>query len=425
MPPKRTSLTEDPPSASSSSEEHSDEESEPEGSEAEEEEEEESEEEPIQPSLKVPIVKSNPLPKQSSDDDDDEEEKTDLAADDDDEEDSESGSDSDNEPVKHMIAPRNAPALDVKSVSSDVKPISSKPMVDGIKPKKSIQPTPVAAKRPLEESSKEVEKKDKRRKKKNVNDIEEKEEDEKKSVEDTKKQFQRVWSFADEIHLLNGLRDFKNKGRNVLDMTGFFEFIKDSLCGNFNKPQTHSKVSRMQKWFNNLVAKAKDGEVPVISVPHDRNKYHIAKEIWGDLVSKDNGVKAGTDSSTADGKKRNNIASSNGAPSPKQKVLQLPINSPEVEQEIEAEENGTGFEYLYLNQSLQCPNYPALPVPHQGLTHCIAKKGWDLIGTSNAESFDQKWKAVLIAETKAYLARIDVVRDQTKLMLDALESSDV
>lgn len=430
MPPKRP-LEENPPSASASDEESE-----------EDSEEEQEAPKPIQSSTKsIP-----PKPPSSSDDEDDDEEdeeedgeeqKAKPTADDDNEEednadeDSESGSgsesESDNEPVKHMIAPRTA----------EVKPISSKPMSDIPKSKKptSTNTAPAKPKRPAEEEN------DQKRKKKKVVDIEDGgDEESQKKGEEKKQLFQRVWTNEDEIILLNSLKDFKREGHNAAnDMAGFLDFVKDSLHIDVTKAQLANKIQRLEKKFKNNASRSKEpGKDPVISKPHEWKSYQLSKEIWAEQSGKDNGEEtynAGGEVGVAERKRRRTQVKNNGLASPKRKVAK-PVKSPKVEhmkEEIEEDnanakeddDAGGTTEYPYLNQSMQILNHPVLPVPPQGLVGLFANKVWDLIGTSKAEAFDQKWKALLIAETKAYLQHIDVVRDQTKLMLEMLESSDV
>lgn len=395
MPPKRPSqLEQNPPSASST-----DEESGTEGESGSEDEQEQPK--PIQSSIKKPPP---PNPQSSSEEEDEEEEdgveeeekKTNLTADDE-EEDSDSDSESDNESLKHMIAPRNA---------VEVKPISSKPMSE-IPIKKHTSNAKNAAKRPApaEAEEEEEEENDKKRKKKKVSDIEE---EKVGGGGEEKKAFfvGRIFSDEDEIILLNKLIEFKKDEH--IDMSGFFDYVKDSLHCSVNKSQLNNKIQRLEKKYKNNAKKGKNGNDPVISKPHELKSYLLSKEIWG------------------------NQAKSNGVPSTKGKVAKTVKPPPKVESVEEEVEEDTameevsagGVEYLYLNQSTQSSSPSMLPTPPQGFAGLVAKKGWGLIGTSNAEAFDKKWKAVLIAETKAYLERIDVVRDQTKLMLDALESSD-
>ncbi|KAF5202278.1 Methyl-cpg-binding domain protein 4-like protein [Thalictrum thalictroides] len=82
--------------------------------------------------------------------------------------------------------------------------------------------------------------------------------------------------------------------------------------------------------------------------------------------------------------------------------------------------------YTYLNQSFRTSNYSSLlPVPPPSLVEIIAKNGWDSIGDSNAKILNQRWKHVMIAEAEAYLQRCELVRYQTKIMLDTLAYTNV
>ncbi|PIA25298.1 hypothetical protein AQUCO_11900005v1 [Aquilegia coerulea] len=89
-------------------------------------------------------------------------------------------------------------------------------------------------------------------------------------------------------------------------------------------------------------------------------------------------------------------------------------------------ENEIATAYTYLNQSFHTSNYSnPLPVPPPGLAVLFSKNGWDSIGDSNAKILDQRWKRVMIAEADAYLQRCELVRYQTKIMLDALAHTNL
>ncbi|PIA54647.1 hypothetical protein AQUCO_00900897v1 [Aquilegia coerulea] len=426
MAPKRPSLLDQPPPSVSTSEDEvegtegeEEDEEEVEGVKQEEEESEEEEsgeeeeEEEIDEKTPKPIQSShkNPNPNNKAnedgdiaeDDDDDDEEENDESG-------SDSGSDSDNEPVKHMIAPRNV----------DVKPISSKPMVDIPKSKKPTSTSSAAVKRPLETDSNDKDSK-RDKKKKKIADIEEKDTENKSGEE--KKLFQRIFSEKDEIDVLNGLLEFKKKGNRITNsgLSEFFDFLKGSVHVGANLNQITNKVQRLHKKYRKNVKRAKPGGDPTISNPHGLKSYLLSKEIWGDQIFKDgeenqSGVTAGKKSKSKP--KSNGVAS----PTPKKKLLVLPAISPKVEPM--EEDNVIGSHYQYLDQSLKSQNHLSLPMPPADFGEITAKDGWDKLGSLKAQAFDQRWKALIIKETEVYLERVELVQEQTKWMLDMHKSSD-
>ncbi|KAF5190535.1 Dna-binding storekeeper protein-related transcriptional regulator, partial [Thalictrum thalictroides] len=393
MAPKRPSPSDQPPSVSTS-----------------EDDVEENQPTPIQSSLKKPNHNNQ------ADEDED-------ASAEDDEENDESGSDSDsdddNEPVKHLIAPRN---VDVKPLSSKPmvidtpkSPLSSKPMV--IDTPKSKKPTSAtAAKRSLETDTNDKDSK-RDKKKKKIADIEEKddhtEDTENKSGEE-KKLFQRIFSEKDEIGVLNCLLEFKKKGNHITKngLSEFFDFVKGSLHVEANSSQLINKVQRLHKKYRKNVKRAEKqpGVVdPTFSNPHELKSYFLSKEIWADQVAL---------------KKSKNKIESNGVaiPNPKKKMLVVPAISPKVDpKEVDY---ATGSQYQYLDQSVKPQNYLSLPMPPAYLGEIAAKKGWDMCGSSKALAFDQRWKALIIKETEVYLERVALVQEQIKWMLDLQKSSE-
>ncbi|OVA19951.1 hypothetical protein BVC80_237g53 [Macleaya cordata] len=47
----------------------------------------------------------------------------------------------------------------------------------------------------------------------------------------------------------------------------------------------------------------------------------------------------------------------------------------------------------------------------------------ELIGSSKANEFNEKWRKQVIAEAKVFMKRIDFTREYTNMVLEALESS--
>ncbi|KAK9168337.1 hypothetical protein Syun_000477 [Stephania yunnanensis] len=420
MPSKRPSPLEDPPSASSSSGESEEETmAEREEDESEEESEEEDEEEELkqtQTSIAKPTPKksvSTATSKPSSDDDSD----------------TESGSDSEPSPEKPKLS---------RGADPSVKPISSKPMSGNAKPKKSsssgatasaVASTPVKAassaqKRALEADKTEKETAQKKKKKAKSGDpqaedghVEESEKKQGSQGEDQKKLFQRVWSEEDEIVILKGMLSFMKRDLNpTTNLDAFLDSIKGSLQADVNKAQLHSKLQRLKQKYTNQGNRAKNGKDPNFTKPNDLKVYQLSKKIWGRKGDNEDGTEVnngGRDSVATDGKKSKGGKTGNGVASSQTKgVAMLESHRGNVENEDEERPNSL----------IQFGKGLTAPPPFFG--DFLAKEGLGLIGSSKSKEFEQKWQKLIVDETKMYLRRLDLLREHTKSLLDALEHSN-
>ncbi|PIA54646.1 hypothetical protein AQUCO_00900896v1 [Aquilegia coerulea] len=433
MPSKRPSpLEENPPSVSSSG--SSDEEEEDSQGEDENNEEEEEEE------LVTPIKSSSNIPNNSNSiqtpssvtqslalsngvGDDGEDDSTD------DNDDDESGSDSENDSTQNNPISPTSPALDIK-------PISSKPMTETTpKPKKPIDNS--VGKRSLEIDGDEKDSR-KEKKKKKVADLVE-EDQEKKSTASVgvgggdSKKFQKLWTEQDEIDILKGMINFKKtKGNDPSAQVGaFYDFLKNDLRSDVSKQQLQSKIRTLKRKYTNTLKRAKQpGEDPEISKVHEAYVYKLSKRVWpGDIGKDDEGdaksvgvpVAASVDDEKST-KKNKSVKVSDGLASCKTtKVTATPTDSATV---VKTEEVEIAHENPYLEQSFVDRNNSMLPVVPPALGQIFSNRRWDLIESSNASELDKKWKNVMIAETEAYIDRLELVKEQTKMMLDRLKSSN-
>lgn len=406
----------DPPSDSSSSSEEEEEEvaasrdvekEEEDEDEDDDDEEEEEDTTPVKPSKPNPT--SNSVHPQPPSDDSDE---------------SESESDESDSPTP--------------TVPLDIKPISSKPMTSSSSSKPQ-RPTVVALatakKRP--ETDEKDPRKDKKKKKKVADLVDEDHAEKQPVVDDPKKNlFQRLWTEDDEVVILKGMLNFKKKGMDVNShLSAFVDTIKDSLhISDVSKTQVQSKIRTLKRKFQNAAKKAKPGEDPGNLKPHDAKLYQLSKKVWLEEIGKegkdndDERKSAGDNVAKGDDKKSKSkkVPDSVASP-PNPKVTTLPTNNTTTTMEVgrKDDDKKSSLEYFCLTESRGIPNYPMMPAPPLGLGDFVVKRGRDVIGSSKAQKLDERWKNVIIAETKAYLQRLDLVKEQTQAMLDALESSNV
>lgn len=134
-------------------------------------------------------------------------------------------------------------------------------------------------KRPTpKEDSGDEEKADSGRKKAKSND-----EEEKKSFSTiSTTPVGRVWCQEDEITVLEGMIDYKNKGVfPPNDMVAFHEFIKGKLVADISRPQMYENVKRMKKKFLINLEKVDDSIEPDFSKPHDYVLFGLSSKLWG------------------------------------------------------------------------------------------------------------------------------------------------
>ncbi|XP_010241033.1 PREDICTED: STOREKEEPER protein-like [Nelumbo nucifera] len=417
MPPKRRSLIDNPPDASSSSDEEEDVESEEveedeeeDGEENDEEEDEHEKASAKRSSAKNPVFKSVPTQNtvsgrqahHSTDDEEDDAEESDS--------DEESGSDS--EPSPEKPHPRS------RGVDPNIKPITSKPMDDTPKPKKPpalASPTKATttAKRPLE-ADKEGNR-DLKGKRKKVSDADENgslqaEDTEKKSGDDAKKQlFQRLWSEDDELMILRGMVDYHSKkGADPwTDMVGFHEFIKKALHVDVNKNQLADKIRRLKKKYKTNVGRRKGGKDPLFSKSHESKAFELSKKIWG---SEDNS--GGNNQATDDGKTGKKQKAGN--------AVKVPSSGEASNAAVKADEELNWSMYPSVMESFRLGEIAELPRPDFG--EGIVKEGLGLMGNSKVKELEERWRKLHMSEIEMYLKRVDLFRDQLKMLYDALGS---
>ncbi|XP_068322153.1 probable transcription factor At1g61730 [Pyrus communis] len=389
MAPKRPSPLDEPPAASSSGGEEV-------SSEEEEGEEEESgsgsdsePEEPLHPktSSSAPVAEKKPPPK-----------KPDSSAANSKPQFSSSGSedDSGSDVDKDLV----------------VKPIASKPMEETPKTKRP-RSKPAATATPAAKSGSkrpsETEPKDSKRPKKKGAAVEQEpdqvEEEAKKS-----KLFQRIWSDEDEVIILKGMVDYTTKkgADPYSDMGAFHDFIKKSLKVDVNKSQLQAKIRRLKKKYATNVKKKKYN----LTKAHDQKVFDLSKKVWGGSGEGSSGVNEPSEQPKSNGKARNTKTLA----SIKADILSSPERSKEATKvdlglnpcSSEGLSEVIGFDKCFREL---------------GLPEGVVKQGLELIGESKRADLKEKWRKLHVAELELFVKRSELMRDQTKVILEALKSS--
>ncbi|CAK9142624.1 unnamed protein product [Ilex paraguariensis] len=320
----------------------------------------------------------------------------------------------------------DTPSEKSRNLDPKIKPIASKPMDEETKPTKkprskpSLPPSspipPKSTKRPVESEGKES----KRAKQKT--DVDNGDLERKNSTvtpgDDSKKQlFQRLWSEDDEIVILKGMIEYTaKKGTDPFaDMNAFHEFIKKSLHVEVTKAQLSAKVRRLKKKYENNASKEKKGKKRTFSNPHEQKSYEWSKKFWG---------------GESDSVEVNNSLKVNGSPrkNQNQRGSKALVANPKVE---EKKENGVlspdgskDVEKMEVEHNMAPP--PSVQISRsigdQSLEEKIIKDGLELIKGPKRVELEDKWKKLHVEDVELYLKRVELICEQTKLVLEALKS---
>ncbi|MQL80440.1 hypothetical protein Taro_012871 [Colocasia esculenta] len=182
-----------------------------------------------------------------------------------------SNSDSESESSESDDAKPPPPRRTSRGVDPSIKPISSKPMDATPKSKKS--------------SSQQATEK---RKRKEPEAAEEEEATENGMLE--KKPFQRVWTEEDEIAVLKGMIQSRERGEEPeAGLDHFLKFIRKSLHSEFSKTQLSDKIRRLKKKYETNTHRSKKGVEPSLFKPHDQTLFELSKKVWGRDANRDYG----------------------------------------------------------------------------------------------------------------------------------------
>ncbi|KAK4421304.1 putative transcription factor [Sesamum alatum] len=231
---------------------------------------------------------------------------------------------------------------------------------------------------------------------------------EKKSNDDSKKQlFQRLWSEDDEIVILKGMIDYaeKKKSDPVADLNAFHDFIKDSLHVDVTRTQLQDKIRRLKKKYENNKGKEKEGKDRTFSKSHEQKAYDLSKHVWGNESGKENGSEKVVGSPKANGSVRKSQS-----------------------KRVNAVENGESDDV----KSMEVANgdldrlSPAKIVSSNDvrMEERILRIGAELFEGDKTVEGEREWRKLRLEEMEVYLKKLDLMRAQTKLVLDVLKSKN-
>ncbi|KAF8029980.1 hypothetical protein BT93_E2413 [Corymbia citriodora subsp. variegata] len=316
-----------------------------------------------------------------------------------------------------------------------VKPIASKPMEKIETPppgkKQRVEPSSSSkqpsAKRKTEsedstakpkvelEDSKEAKDSKKGRKKK---DVGENGSAQKPGEESKKPMFQRIWGDGDELALLQGMIDFREKrGMDPFaNANAFHHYVKKSLGQEFSDSQLANKIRVLKKKYSNNEGKGKDGEDRAFSKPHEQKVFELSKKIWGASKNGDvGGSGEQTPVSKANGTaKKSKAAAAAGKIVPAAKLkMDTPLERPKENGQLMPSDPGS---------MLSCDKM--FQISGISLDQDFLKEGWEMVDKSTKEELKERWRKVHAAEMRVLAERATLIRDQTNIFLEAYERAD-
>ncbi|KAM1512364.1 hypothetical protein PS1_024406 [Malus domestica] len=291
-----------------------------------------------------------------------------------------------------------------------VKPIVSKPANDAVVPsKKTASAKPAAAPNSGSKRPAETEPNPKNSKKKKV------------GVDDEElKKGQRLWSEDDEITILKGIIEFESK-KGVAgnsNVARFLEFITKDLQVDLSTDQLVEKLTDKIRRLKKKHQAGEDGEDSVFSKPHELKCLDLWKKIWG---SEGNGIDSNAKGGKRKPPRKNNKVNND-------MVLALPVSEVTVKKEVQKNVGNGGVKadpddfwskYPCLNGSLRTGNC----AQSSDLTRLVIEKMPSLIGSSKAKELEERWRALQLIEMDLSVKKLDLMQEQTKLVLDLMKSS--
>ncbi|KAM7492320.1 hypothetical protein LguiA_035241 [Lonicera macranthoides] len=318
----------------------------------------------------------------------------------------------------------SASAFTIKPILTKQMPNSSDPKKPAMKPAGKSSSTPVkpTGKRPADTQQNG---KDSRGKKSKVPNKDEEDGRTEEKIEEKKSAITRLWTEKDEVTVLNGMIRYKSEKESdpYADLGAFHEFVKDSLRAEVSKNQLTDKIRRLKKKYLNNAEKGENGEDPVFSRPHEYKTFEISKKIWGNgaaITNEGNGgdVDNGTSNNSTTRKNRK-IETIEAKPKEEPKAIVTVVEP--VKDEPMADEKDFFSTYPRLYQGFNMENSVYLPLSDDGRR--FLKENINLIGSSKAKELDIKWRNLQVEEFELYSKRMELITEQSKLLVDAVKSS--
>lgn len=246
-----------------------------------------------------------------------------------------------------------------------------------------------------------------------------------------KRPSQRIWGLDDELKIVKGMLEYKEKfGVDFnSNLDSFYRFIKDLLNAVVDKNQLVNKIRKLREKYRDIAAKEANGEGIVLK-NHEEELHEVSKKVWGEKgvgrskqkSKKDSSVSTDTLILTSKSTKENNVVSdapmlvedntdANGGSLNPSSQMRKSAKKQKVVQMAEFHEADS-----------ETKDFVTIPMP--GLVHnSFYEKGRELVEKAKLDAMDEKWTKYQMEAAELYLKKIDLMKEQTKLFLDALKSN--
>ncbi|KAH0459411.1 hypothetical protein IEQ34_012225 [Dendrobium chrysotoxum] len=246
--------------------------------------------------------------------------------------------------------------------------------------------------------------------------------------EESRRMFQKLWTHADEMKVLQGFLEFTSKRgtthANYQHDTGpFFEAIRPRLQFDFNKNQIAEKLRRLKKKYRNAAAKMGSGRGFVFKSPHDRATFEISRNIWSSTFYRKPKNRTNQEDRSGD------VAGSEEALVPVTLVSSASALPPSP-----AEEGGSVPPPAKAEAIASAAAGAAGPsVEEEAVRICLAPLFKELVqfavaGVTAAPPIavsvegDERWRRQRILELELYLKRMELVEEWVRSSLEKLKS---
>ncbi|KAG5524320.1 hypothetical protein RHGRI_031105 [Rhododendron griersonianum] len=264
----------------------------------------------------------------------------------------------------------------------------------------------------------------------------------------------RLWSEEDEVAILERLMDFKS------DMGGLYEVIKKSLSVDASKSQFLDKIRKLKIKYRNNVER---GGEAVLSTPHEHKCFELSKKTWGGgkenknggdgngnnvgkkarkTVKRDDAVALPEDNDgkeSALGEENKNGVDGNGKSNGTKRARKKTVKLDDValpreesgEGEVASGEGSKGGEMKDMKADKVGDFWATHPCLKQSLAmektfsdlamkepvKSFMMENMSMIGDVKAKELEKKWKDFYADEAGLYLKRVELMEEQTKLVL--------
>ncbi|KAG1326090.1 mediator-associated protein 1-like [Cocos nucifera] len=280
--------------------------------------------------------------------------------------------------------------------------------------------------------------------------------------DESRRLFQKLWTDADEIAILQGFLEFTSQRgtthANYQHDTGpFYDQIKSRLQVDFNKNQLVEKLRRLKKKYRNMVNRMASGKEFVFKSPHDKATFEIARKIWSPSFkrtrNRDSGnapnsqlqesstlvpVEVAEDVSLSSDHMMSRPRGQFGRRSEGAPEMAVPVPTPVVSVPVLDHTPCSSAPIPNANliertvKSCLSPLFKELLQCAMGGPCALVGVGdagaplnpllLNIAGGSGAVQADEKWRKQQILELEVYLKRVELVREQIKSKLEELRS---